>query len=133
MKLHHIGVVVPNIQKSLGELKSLMDFQSTSMPMPVATRKVNVCFLRMGESFLELIEPSSDDSPIADFTKTGGGIHHLCFEVEDIHAEVKSITAKGAILLVPPEKGFDDRKIAFVDLNLKDTKCGLVEFIERKR
>ncbi len=133
MKLHHIGVVVPNIQESLGELKRYMTFQSISLPMPVATRKVNVCFLKMGEPFLELIEPSSEDSAISDLATSGGGIHHLCFEVDDIQKEVDAMVSKGATLLVSPEKGFDDRKIAFVDLNMKNTRCGLIEFLEARK
>lgn len=132
MKLHHIGVVVPSIQDSLGELKRYMTFQSISLPLPVGTRKVNVCFLKIGEPFLELIEPISEDAAISDFASRGGGIHHLCFEVSDIQKEVDEMVRKGAILLVAPEKGFDDRRIAFVDLNIKNTNCGLVEFLESK-
>lgn len=130
MKLHHIGVVVPSIQNSLGDLKKYMTFQSISLPTPVGSRKVNVCFLKIGEPFLELIEPSSPDSSIAEFASGGGGIHHLCFEVGDIQKEVDSMASKGATVLVEPVKGFDERRIAFVDLNMKNTKCGLIEFIE---
>jgi methylmalonyl-CoA epimerase len=132
MKLHHIGVVVPNIQNSLYELKKFMSFQSISLPTPVGSRKVNVCFLKIGEPFLELIEPSSQDSSIADFASSGGGIHHLCFEVGDIEKEVDSMAKKGATILVEPVKGFDERRIAFVDLNMKNAKCGLIEFLETK-
>ncbi|WP_255492742.1 VOC family protein [Candidatus Nitrosotalea sp. TS] len=71
MKLHHIGVVVPSIQDSLGDLKKYMSFQSISLPTPVGSRKVNVCFLKIGEPFLELIEPSSPDSSIAEFASGG--------------------------------------------------------------
>ncbi|HJU14641.1 MAG TPA: VOC family protein [Candidatus Nitrosotalea sp.] len=130
MRLHHIGIVVPSIQESLGELRNFIEFQSISLPMPVATRKVNVCFLKVGEPFLELIEPQSEDSGISEFSLSGGGIHHICFEVEDIEAEVDKMVKKGAVLLVSPEKGFDERKIAFVDLKTK-TRCGLIEFLEK--
>ena len=133
MKLHHIGVVVPNIQDSLGELKRFMNFQSVSLPMPVGTRKVNVCFLKIGEPFLELIEPASADSAISDFAQKGGGVHHLCFEVNDIQKEVDAMVRSGAVLLVAPERGFDNRRIAFVDLNIINTNCGLIEFIETQK
>ena len=132
MKLHHIGVVVNQIQDSLGELKSYLSFQSTSLPTPVGSQKVNVCFLKIGEPFLELIEPASPDSPISDFAKKGGGIHHLCFEVKDIHKELNLLSSKGATILVTPVKGFDERLIAFVNLNMKNTKCGLIELLETK-
>ena len=130
MKLHHIGVVVSNIQNSIGELTKYMSFQSTSLPTPVGSQKVNVCLLKIGEPFLELIEPASPDSPIMEFASSGGGIHHLCFEVEDIQKELDDMVRKGATVLVKPVKGFDERRIAFVDLNMKNTKCGLVELLE---
>ena len=132
MKLHHIGVVVSRIQDSIGELKNYLSFQNISLPTPVGSQKVNVCFLKIGEPFLELIEPTSTDSPINDFVKKGGGIHHLCFEVDDIHKEIDSLAKKGATILVNPIKGFDERLIAFADLNMKNTRCGLIELLETK-
>ena len=132
MKLHHIGIVVNRIQDSLGDLKKYLTFQSISLPTPVGSQKVNVCFLNVGGAYLELIEPTSPDSPIAEYASKGGGIHHLCFEVKDIHKEIDIMSEKGATILVRPVKGFDERLIAFVDLNMKDTKCGLIEFLETK-
>lgn len=132
MKLHHIGIVVSNIQQSLGELKNYLNFETTSTIMPVGSQKVNICLLKIGEPFLELIEPSSQDSAINEFAKSGGGIHHLCFEVKDIEIELESLAKKGATILINPVKGFDERRIAFVDLNTKNTKCGLVELLETK-
>ncbi len=130
MKLHHIGIVVNNIQESMGELKRYLNFETTSATFPVGSQKVNICFLKMGEPFLELIEPTSPDSAISEFAKSGGGMHHLCFEVKDIQSELDSLVGKGATILVNPVKGFDERRIAFVDLNTKNTKCGLVELLE---
>ena len=130
MKLHHVGIVVNSIQESLGELKNYLNFETTSTIMPVGSQKVNICLLKVGDPFLELIEPSSPDSAISEFAKSGGGIHHLCFEVKNIESELESFTRKGATILVNPVKGFDERRIAFVDLNTKNTKCGLVELLE---
>jgi len=117
----------------VGELKKYLEFQAISLPTPVGSQKVNVCLLKIGEPFLELIEPTSPDSPIAEFASKGGGIHHLCFEVNDIHKELNLMSEKGATVLVKPVKGFDERLIAFVDLNMKNTKCGLIELLERKQ
>ena len=132
MKLHHVGIVVKSIQESLGELKNYLNVETTSAIMPVGSKQVNICFLKVGEPFLELIEPISPNSPISEFARSGGGIHHLCFEVNDIHLELKSLLKKGATILVNPVKGFDERQIAFVDLNAKNTKCGLIELLETK-
>ena len=91
MKLHHIGIVVENIQKSLGELTKYLDFESTTMPSLVGSQKVNICFLKTNNVFLELIEPAEENSPISNFIKKGGGFHHLCFEVDDIHLELEKM------------------------------------------
>ncbi|HEU5221664.1 MAG TPA: VOC family protein [Candidatus Nitrosotalea sp.] len=132
MKLHHIGIVVNNIQESLGELKRYLNFETVSTIMPVGSQKVNICLMKVGEPFLELIEPASPDSAISEFAKSGGGIHHICYEVNDIESELESLAKKGATILVNPVKGFDERRIAVIDLNTKNTNCGLVELLETK-
>ena len=132
MKLHHIGIVVPKIKDSIGEITNYIKFETISTTIPVQSQKVNICFLKIGEPFLELIEPVEKDSPIYDFAKSGGGIHHLCFETNDINAQLANMEKKGATVLVRPVIGFDNRLIAFVDLNMKNTKCGLIELLESK-
>tara|TARA_Y100000817_G_C16762034_1_gene502097 strand:+ start:89 stop:487 length:399 start_codon:yes stop_codon:yes gene_type:complete len=132
MKLHHIGIVVKNIQESLGEITQFLEFQETSLPMEVSSQKVNVCFLKTSNVYLELIEPIDQDSPVKKFSESGGGFHHLCFEVEDIFKEIEKMKRKGARVIVEPTKGFDDRLIAFIFLNMKNTDCNLIEFAEKK-
>ena len=132
MKLHHIGIVVKNIQESHGELTQFLEFQETSLPMEVSSQKVNVCFLKTSNVYLELIEPIDQDSPVKKFSESGGGFHHLCFEVEDIFKEIEKMKRKGARVIVEPTKGFDDRLIAFIFLNMKNTDCNLIEFAEKK-
>lgn len=132
MRLHHIGIIVNSIQQSLGELGNYLSFETASAIMPVGSQKVNVCLLKVGEPFIELIEPASHDSAISEFARSGGGIHHMCFEVGDIESELESLARKGATVLVRPVRGFDERRIAFVDLNTKNTRCGLVELLETR-
>jgi len=132
MKLHHIGIVVPNIKNSIGELTKYLTFDTISLPTLIGSQKVNVCFLKIGQSYLELIEPVDSTSPVTNFLSKGGGFHHMCFEVKDIHKEVKEMEKKGARIIVAPVKGFEDRLISFVLLNMKNTKCNLIEFAEEK-
>ena len=132
MKLHHIGIVVKNIQESLGEITQFLEFQETSLPMEVSSQKVNVCFLKTSNVYLELIEPIDQDSPVKKFSESGGGFHPLCIEVEDIFKEIEKMKRKGARVIVEPTKGFDDRLIAFIFLNMKNTDCNLIEFAEKK-
>ena len=133
MKLHHVGIVVSSIHDSLGDLSKYFKFESTSIPTLVGSQKVNVCFLKSGESYIELIEPASSDSPVSSFLNKGGGFHHLCFEVDDIHKQVQEMEKKGARVVVKPVVGFENRLIAFVLLNMKNTKCNLIEFAETKK
>ena len=133
MRLHHVGIVVPKIQDSLGELTRFLTFETIGIPTLIGSQKVNVCFLKIGESYLELIEPASDDSPVSNFVSKGGGFHHLCFEVQDIYKEIEKLEKRGARVLVKPVVGFENRLIAFVLLNMKNTKCNLIEIAEEKR
>ena len=82
--------------------------------------------------YIELIEPADPDSPIISFVKEGGGFHHLCFEVDDIQQEIDKMVKNGAHLVVAPVKGFEDRLIAFLMLNMKKTKCNLIELVGPK-
>ena len=132
MKLHHIGIVVKNIQKSLGELNQYLNFESTTVPSLVGSQKVNICFLKTNNVFLELIEPAQENSPISDFVKKKGGFHHLCFEVDDIHMELEKMKKNGARVIVDVVKGFEDRLTAFVMLDMKNTNCNLIELAEKK-
>jgi methylmalonyl-CoA/ethylmalonyl-CoA epimerase len=132
LKLHHIGIVVQNINESLGEISNFLNFESTSVPTIVGSQKVNICFLKTNNVYIELIEPADPDSPITDFVKEGGGFHHLCFEVDDIQQEIDKMIKNGAHLVVAPVKGFEDRLIAFLMLNMKKTKCNLIELVEAK-
>ena len=133
MKLHHIGIVVKNIQQSLGELTQYLDFESTTVPSLVGSQKVNICFLKTNNDFLELIEPAQENSPISNFIKKGGGFHHLCFEVDDIHLELEKMKKNGVRIIVDVVKGFEERLTAFVMLDMKNTNCNLIELAEKKQ
>jgi len=132
LKLHHIGIVVENIQKSLGDLTKYLDFESTTVPSLVGSQKVNICFLKTNNVFLELIEPAEENSPISNFIKKGGGFHHLCFEIDDIHLELEKMKKNGARIVVDVVKGFEERLTAFVMLDMKNTNCNLIELAEKK-
>ena len=133
MKLHHIGIAVKNIQESLGDLTQFLSFDSINVPSLIGSQKVNVCFLKTNNVFIELIEPTDENSPISAFTANGGGFHHLCFEVDDIQKEIENMVENGGRIIVEPVKGFDDRLIAFLLLNMKNTNCNLIELVETTR
>ena len=122
-----------NIQGSLGELTKFLNFESITVPTLVGSQKVNVCFLKTNNVFIELIEPTDENSPISAFTANGGGFHHLCFEVDDIQKEIENIVKNGGRIIVEPVKGFDDRLIAFLLLNMRNTNCNFIELVEIKK
>ena len=132
MKLHHISIAVKNIQESLGELTKFINFESTTVPTLVGSQKVNICFLKTNNVFLELIEPAQENSPISNFIKKGGGFHHLCFEVDNIHLELEKMKKNGVRIIVDVVKGFEERLTAFVMLDMKNTNCNLIELAEKK-
>jgi methylmalonyl-CoA/ethylmalonyl-CoA epimerase len=133
MKLHHIGIVVPKISDSFPEITKYIKFDKTTVPTLIASQKVNVCFLKLGEIRLELIEPLGDDSPITNFAQKGGGFHHLCFEVPNIKKQIDEFVENGARVIVEPVTGFEERLIAFVLLNTPHTKANLIELVEPRR
>ena len=132
MKIHHIGIVVPKINDSLGELTKFLKFDTIGLPTLIGTQKVNVCFMKLGDINLELIEPAENDSPVSSFLSDGGGFHHLCFEVKDINTTIAEFEKNGARLLVKPVLGFEDRLIAFLYLNMKNTNFNLIELATEK-
>ena len=112
-KLDHIGIAVRSIDtmKIYQDLGLAIDHIET-----VDTQKVRTAFLSVGDSNLELLEPVSDDSPIAKFIeKRGEGIHHLCFRVENIEAHLADLKAKGYRLInEAPVPGAHGCRVAFL-------------------
>ena len=132
MKIHHIGIVVNNIQDSLGEFSKFIKFDETTIPTLVGSQKVNVCFMKFGELSIELIEPVGDDSPVFNFLEKGGGFNHICFEVENLSHTIDEMVKQGGRLIVPSVKGFEGRQTAFIFLNMKKTNFNLIELAEIK-
>jgi len=115
MKLHldHIGIAVRSIEavKIYEALGLKIDHLEN-----VETQKVRTAFLSVGDSNLELLEPTSDDSPIAKFIeKRGEGIHHICFRVDDIEAHLAKLKAEGYRLVnESPVPGAHGCRVAFL-------------------
>ena len=131
MKIHHIGIVVDNIQNSLGEFSKFIKFDEITIPTLVGSQKVNVCFMKIGELRIEFIEPVGNESPVRKSLEKGGGFNHICFEVDNLSEKINEIVEKGGRLIVSPVEGFEGRQIAFVLLNMKKTNLNLVELVER--
>ncbi|KQN03777.1 methylmalonyl-CoA epimerase [Sphingomonas sp. Leaf25] len=129
-RLNHIGIATPSIAASIETYRSLLGAEAIGEPFDLPAQGVKVCFIDAPNTQIELIEPYDDASPIAGFLakNPGGGQHHLCFEVADIHAAIAELTAKGARVLGHPRIGAHGTLIVFV--HPRDMGGVLVELME---
>ncbi len=131
MKLDHIGIAVRSIDEALKTYQSKLGFAVAEI-IVVEEQKVRVAILPSGDSTLELLEPTAPDSPVHKFIeRRGEGVHHLCFQVEDIEKKIAELQA-GLMSLVnlTSSVGAGDRKVAF--LHPKSTHGVLIELVEMK-
>ena len=113
-KIDHVGVAVRSIDDALGIYRALG--LSESGREEVASQKVITAFLPVGESQIELLQPTSADSPVGKFLeKRGEGIHHVCFAVENLEAALADLSRKGFRLIhTAPVPGAGGRRVAFL-------------------
>ena len=131
-KIEHIGIAVKSLEKS-NELFAKLFGKEAYKIEEVASEGVNTSFFMMGESKIELLEATKEDSPIAKFIeKKGEGIHHIAFDVTDIEAEIERLKGEGFIVLnETPKKGADNKLVAF--LHPKSTNGVLIELCQEIR
>jgi methylmalonyl-CoA epimerase len=112
-RLDHIGIAVKSLEAAkIYEALGL----TVGHTETVETQKVRTAFLSVGDSNLELLEPTSPDSPIAKFIeKRGEGIHHICLRVDDIEAHLARLKAEGYRLInEAPVPGAHGCRVAFL-------------------
>ncbi|MEE9224852.1 MAG: methylmalonyl-CoA epimerase [Bacteroidota bacterium] len=131
-KLAHISIAVKDLETSSKLFSRLLDVEPGGRER-VDQQKVEVAFFQVGETKIELTKATSPDSPIAKFLeKRGEGIHHISFEVDDIHAEIDRLKEAGFQLLQDkPTVGADEYRVAF--LHPKSTSGVLLEISQKKR
>jgi methylmalonyl-CoA/ethylmalonyl-CoA epimerase len=114
-KINHIAVAVNNLEETAKFYQNVMGLHLSGVEV-VAAQKTKVGFFKIGELNIELVQPSEPDSPLVKFLETKGqGIHHICFEVDDIEAEIKTLLEKGATMVdQKPRTGAHDSKVAFI-------------------
>jgi methylmalonyl-CoA/ethylmalonyl-CoA epimerase len=130
---HHIGFVVASIEASvqgfLDSLQARWDKKIFHDPNQV----VRVAFLRgkhAGNPLFELVEPAGEKSPVIPFLKRGGGLHHLCYEIDSLENQLALSRAQGGLVVRPPlpAVAFAGRRIAWVYTRNKL----LIEYLERE-
>lgn len=114
-KINHIGIAVKSLDEVLPFYRDNLGMVFDGVE-EVAEQKVRVAMLQIGESKIELLEPTSEDSPVAKFIeKNGAGIHHVAYEVNDIESAIAKLLADGARMIdEKPRNGAHGTRIAFV-------------------
>lgn len=114
-KIEHIGIAVKSLIDANLTYAKLLGTESYKTE-EVSSEGVNTSFFRIGETKIELLEATREDSPIAKFIdKKGEGIHHIAFDVTDIHAEMARLKAEGFTLLnEQPKNGADNKLVCFL-------------------
>lgn len=130
--LHHVGYVVADIAASIENFARSVGATWDGAISEDPNQRVKVAFLtgRVQDAQIELVEPVGAGSPVREFLQKGGGLHHVCYEVGDLEAELSSFRNRGALIAKRPKPAiaFEGRRIAWV---LTAEKL-LVELLERK-
>ncbi len=128
-RINHIAIVVPDIDEALTFWRDALGLGLSHIE-EVAGQESLVAFLPAGESEVELVEPTTDTSGMARYlAKRGPGMHHICFEVEDIASILARLKEKGVQLInEEPTIGAGGKKVAFI--HPKSTGGVLVELYE---
>ena len=115
MKVEHIGIAVKELEASNRLFENLLGFPPYKQET-VDSEGVVTSFFKLGESKLELLQATHADSPIAKFLdRRKEGIHHIAFEVEDIHKEITRLEGEGFRLISStPKKGADNKIVVFL-------------------
>ena len=115
MQINHLGIATNGIDEALKFWQDALGPENVHTEI-VEDQKVRIAMLPLGESRIELLEPTSDDSPISKFLeKRGGGIHHIAVEVDDINAALEKLRSAGTRLIDEhPRIGAEGCLVAFV-------------------
>jgi methylmalonyl-CoA epimerase len=128
MKIDHIGIAVRDIDQALRVYQVALGLPLSEI-VEVPDQQVRVAFLPIGESNIELVQPSSDTSGTAKFIeKRGEGIHHICVQVDDIEAALEQLKAGGVPLIDQEPRPGAHGRVAFV--HPKGTHGVLLELVE---
>jgi len=113
-KIDHIAIAVKNLAEEITRYRDVLglEFMGTEV---VPEQKVTVAFFKVGDVFIELLEPLSADSPVSAFIeKKGGGLHHLALEVDDLRSDIRRLQEKSVQMLdKEPRQGAHHAQIAF--------------------
>ena len=127
--IEHIGIAVKDLQTAIPYYETVLGLKCYNIE-EVTDQKVKTAFFKVGQTKIELLEPTSEESPVAKFIeKKGEGVHHIAFHVDQIAESLSECESKGVQLIdKEPRKGAEGLRIAF--LHPKSTAGVLTELCE---
>jgi methylmalonyl-CoA epimerase len=127
-RIHHVAVVVRDLDAAVGFYRDTLGMP-LELVLPVPSDQVRIGFLTVGESRIELVEPTSDDTGVARFLASRGeGFHHVCFEVPDVAATLDELAAEGIELIDRTPRAGADGPVGFI--HPRSAHGVLVELVE---
>jgi methylmalonyl-CoA/ethylmalonyl-CoA epimerase len=127
-RIHHVAVVVRDLDAALGFFRDTLRLE-LDVVMPIERDGVRIGFLPVGESSIELVQPTRDDTGVARFlANKGEGFHHVCLEVDDLAAELNRLAAEGIELIDTAPRRGAEAPVAFI--HPRSCHGVLVELIE---
>ena len=128
-RLNHVAIAVPDLAAAVTFYRDVLGAE-VSVPIDLWEHGVTSVFVHLPNTKLELLMPLGENSPIAGFLakNPGGGLHHLCFEVQDIHASSDVLKGVGVRILNQPKPGAHGQPVIF--MHPKDTFGCLLELEE---
>ena len=131
--LHHLGFVVPSIAAAAGQFAAFISASWDGRIIHDPIQRVRVSFFSptdLRNPVFELVEPAGEASPVSSFLKKGGGLHHVCYEIDDLESGLQEARSVGlAVVAAPaPAVAFGGRRIAWVCSRNRM----LMEFLERR-
>ena len=133
-KLNHIAIATPKLDEAVNTYKNMLGVKISS-PIDQVDHGVKVVFIELPNTKIELLEPLGEKSPIENFLEKNkkGGIHHICFEVEDINSAILSLEKDGATVFGDGEAKIGAHGNPVIFLHPKDFNGTLIELEEVKQ
>jgi len=130
--LHHLGFVVSSISAAAEDFAASISARCDGEIIHDPIQRVRVAFFSPVDTrnpVFELVEPASEGSPVSNFLKKGGGLHHVCYEIDDLESGLREARGVGLVIVADPAPAvaFGGRRIAWVC----SKRRLLVEFLER--
>ena len=128
-RINHVAILVEDIDQTLNFWRGALGIELSHID-DIPSEQSKVAFLPIGDSEIELVQPTTTESGLARYLdKRGPGLHHICLEVDDIHAMLETLRAKGIQLInETPVSGADGKEYAFI--HPKSTYGVLVELYQ---